>query len=95
MKVDGTDLDISVKSYLGKIEEGILVLLSVKYSDNIFESTYWYTEELDIITFDDELKSLIGDFEKLTDENKKSVISFLRNNTSEYNIIDQLSEFTS
>lgn len=85
--IDNIDLDISIKSYLGKIEGGILVLLSIKYDNKIFETTYWYTEKLDVVTFDKDLKSLIGDFEKLSDKNKKSIISFLRNNTSEYNDI--------
>ena len=96
MKVEGVDIDIdiSIKSYLGKISEGILVLLSIKYNSEIYEATYWYTEKLDVITFDEDLKGMIGDFEKLNDKNKESIISFLRNNTSEYSeLIDDLSEF--
>lgn len=95
MKVGQTNFNISVKSYLGKIDKGVLVLLSIKYNNNtdIYEGTYWYTEDIDIITFNNDLKEIVGDFERLNDTNKKSIISFLRNNTSEYiDIIGNLSE---
>lgn len=94
MEVRETNFDISVKSYLGKLNDGILVLLSVKYNSKIYECSYWYTEDLDVITFDEDLRRIIGEFEKLTDKNKKSIISFLRENTSDYNeLIKELDDF--
>jgi hypothetical protein len=96
MKVDGTNLDISIKSYLGKIGDGVLVLFSVKYNEDLYESTYWYTEELDVITFDEDLKGILGEFEKMDKEDINNIISFLKKNTSDYNeVIDQLKEFES
>ena len=96
MKVDSTNLDISIKSYLGKIGDGVLVLLSVKYNEDLYESTYWYTEELDVITFDEDLKGILGEFEKMDKEDINNIISFLKKNTSDYNeVIDQLKEFES
>jgi hypothetical protein len=84
MKIN-EDLDISIVNYLGKLEKGVLVLLSVKYKENIFEATYWYDEEYKVITLEDKLEKELGSVEDL--ESYKDIIEYLDQNTSNFDKI--------
>lgn len=52
--------DISILEYLGKIENGILVLLSFVYNDKYYESTYFYTNDKIVLTISEDLESDLG-----------------------------------
>jgi hypothetical protein len=52
--------NISILEYLGKIENGILVLLSFVYNDKYYESTYFYTNNEIVLTVSEELESDLG-----------------------------------
>jgi hypothetical protein len=51
---------ISVLEYLGKIENGILVLLSIVYNNEYYEATYFYTDEQLVLTVPEELEEVLG-----------------------------------
>jgi hypothetical protein len=54
--------DFSVLEYLGKVEGGILVLLSVVHESKYYESTFFYNESEMILTISDQLEQIVGDF---------------------------------
>lgn len=58
------ELDVSILEYLGKIEGGIIVLLSISYNNEFFEGTFFYNKEDIILTISEELEELIGDIKK-------------------------------
>lgn len=51
---------ISILEYLGKIEDGILVLISIVYKGEYYESTYFYTNEHIVLTVPEELENELG-----------------------------------
>jgi hypothetical protein len=56
--------DFSVLEYLGKVETGVLVLLSVVYEKKYFEATFFYDDKNIVLTISDELESYVGDIKK-------------------------------
>lgn len=55
------EFEVSIVDYLGKIDSGVLVLLSLGYQGYFFEATFFYTREEMVLTISDELESVIGD----------------------------------
>lgn len=53
--------EFSVLEYLGKVNDGVLVLLSVMYEKRYFEATFFYDDRNIILTITDELESFVGD----------------------------------
>lgn len=53
------NIKIDILDYLGKHEDGILVLLSIGYKDKYYESTFFYTKEMVALTPDDSLEKEI------------------------------------
>lgn len=53
--------DFSILEYLGKVEDGVLVLLGVTYNKKYYESTFFYDDKNIILTISDELESQVGD----------------------------------
>lgn len=54
------NLDITIKDYLGILQDGVSVILSIKHNDTIFESMYWYNSDTNLIVLDDDLEIAIG-----------------------------------
>ena len=52
------NLEVTIKNYLGQLEEGVVVLLAVKYNEKIYEGTYWYNSEYKVITLEEELEKM-------------------------------------
>lgn len=52
--------NISVLEYLGKINNGILVLLSIVYKNKYYESTFYYTNENIVLTISEDLEKEIN-----------------------------------
>lgn len=78
-------LDISINTYLGKLENGVLVLLSIICEGNVYEATYWYNEEYKVLTLESRLNSELGDVKDLDEYD--SIMEFLDKETSNYNEI--------
>lgn len=51
----------SIIEYLGKVENGILTLVSLVINNKYYECTFFYNEKDIILTIPDELESEIGD----------------------------------
>lgn len=50
----------SIIDYLGKLDFGVLVLISIVYNQEYFEATFFYTEEQMVLTISEELEEKIG-----------------------------------
>lgn len=55
------DFEFSVLEYLGKLEDGVLTVISILYKKNYFEGTFFYTDKDVVFTVSDELQELVGD----------------------------------
>jgi hypothetical protein len=53
-------IKFSILDYLGKIELGVLVLLSFTYEEKYYEGTFFYTDESILLTVDDLLEKELG-----------------------------------
>ena len=58
------DFQFSVLEYMGKLENGVLVILSIIYKKRYFEGTFFYTDQDMVFTISEELQELIGDIKK-------------------------------
>jgi hypothetical protein len=54
-------ISVSVLEYLGKVEDGILVLIGLVHNKVYYEATFFYTEKDMIFTISEELEEVIGD----------------------------------
>jgi choline kinase len=52
---------ISILEYLGKVENGVLVLISIVHNQAYHEATFFYTEGDMILTIGEDLESKIGE----------------------------------
>lgn len=73
----------SVLEYLGKVADGVLVLLSVIYEEEYFEATFFYNLSTNILTVSEELELKIGgsiihhkDYEDIIKVVKSKVVPF-------------------
>lgn len=64
-------IKVSILDYLGKVEEGILVLISLVYLDKYYEGMFFYTDERILINVDEKLEEVIEckieEYEEYTD----------------------------
>lgn len=75
--------DVSILEYLGRIDDGVLVCLSIIYKDNYFESTFFYTKDGYIFTCSEELESFLNmkikehqEYDKLINQIYSKVLPF-------------------
>jgi len=54
------EFSVSILEYLGKLNKGILVLLSIMYKGDYYEATFFYTKDDILLTPSDELEKEIG-----------------------------------
>lgn len=59
MKIND-DLNITIKDYIGNMEDGVTSVLSIVYNGTFYEGIYWYTNEKQVVTFPEELEIAIG-----------------------------------
>ena len=52
--------EVSVIDYLGKVENGILVLLYILYNNIHYEATFYYTDKDILLTVSDDLEIILG-----------------------------------
>lgn len=50
--------------YLGKYEEGVMVLISLNHNDLYYDATFFYTNNFVTLTIDEDLEDIIGIVEK-------------------------------
>ena len=61
------DFSVSILDYLGKINKGVLVLLSIVYKNKYYEATFFYTDKDILLTPADNLEKEIGNIEDHAD----------------------------
>jgi len=83
----------SILEYLGKIGQGVLVLVSIIYEGEYYEATYFYTSEQIVLTAPQELEEKLGckitedkDYPLLIKDLIKKVVPF----KEIYNRIDEV-----
>ena len=84
---------VSILDYLGKIDTGVLALISIVYQEEYHEATFFYTQEQMVLTISEDLESKLGypitedpEYSKLISEIIKRVIPY----TEIYNRIDDV-----
>ena len=63
-------MKFDIVEYLGKIEDGILVIISLNYEDEYYDSTFYYKNQFVTLTIDEKLEEIIGSIEKWEGYNK-------------------------
>jgi hypothetical protein len=63
-------MKFDIIEYFGKIDNGVLVIISLNYNDVHYDSTFYYKENYVAITIDEELEYLIGVVEEWDGYNK-------------------------
>jgi hypothetical protein len=58
------EIEVSILEYLGTLENGVLVIISIMYSGQYFEGTFFYTDTDMIFTISEELEEQIGNIKK-------------------------------
>lgn len=77
---------VSILEYLGKIDLGVLVLLSIVYNEKYYEATYFYTSEQLVLTVQEELEQDL-DHKISEDDEYKDLIRELISKVVPYNEI--------
>ncbi len=57
-------ISVSILEYLGKVEDGVLVLIGVVHNKIYYEATFFYTDKDIIFTISEELETVIGEIKK-------------------------------
>jgi len=53
-------MKFDIIEYLGKIEDGVLVILSLNYEDEYYEATFYYKNQFVTLTVDETLEEILG-----------------------------------
>jgi len=78
--------NMSILEYLGRLEDGVLVLLSIIYEDVYYEATYFYTSAKIVLTVDDSLTEKLG-YNITEDKEYPTLISNIINKVVSYDKI--------
>lgn len=57
-------MNFDVIEYLGKFENGVLVLISLNYESEYYDATFYYKEDFVTLTINEDLEEIIGEIEK-------------------------------
>lgn len=85
------NITADVIDYIGKYDNGVLVLLSINYNNNFTEGTLYYSNEMLAFTVDESIEREIGQIE-LWDGYKDLIISILKKVVPYDEIINRLDE---
>jgi hypothetical protein len=53
-------IKVDILDYLGKYDGGVLALISIQYEDNYYDATFFYTQEMLVLTPDEKLEEKLG-----------------------------------
>jgi hypothetical protein len=84
---------INIIDYLGKHENGVIVLINIEYEEIFYEASFYYTDSLIALTVDESLEKKIGcDIEDW--ENYNRLVSDILNKIVPYEeIINIVNDF--
>lgn len=72
------EIKADIIDYLGKINDGIIVLLSLSYDDDYYEATFFYKEQLIALTPDEKLEEKLGSVIEEWDGYNDLVLSIIK-----------------
>jgi hypothetical protein len=75
---DEISIKADIMDYLGKYENGVLVLLSVNYNNNFSEGTLYYSDKMLALTVDEKIEEELGQPIELWDGYRDLLISVLK-----------------
>jgi hypothetical protein len=81
-----------IVDYLGKYENGVLVLLSISYKDEFTEGTLYYSDKMLALTVDDSIEKDLGGPIELWDGYRDLLVSILKKVVPYNEIINRLDE---
>jgi hypothetical protein len=58
------NFDVSVIDYLGKFQNGVLVLIAITLDGQYFDATFFYTKEEIVLTISDEMEEVVGNIKE-------------------------------
>lgn len=76
-------MNVNIIGTIGKVEDGILVLIDIEYNENIYECSYWYNQKISLLTTPDTLDGII-DIKTLEDYPK--IKEYLLNTLEPYEV---------
>lgn len=53
-------MKISILEYLGLVNDGVLMLISIVYNENYYEGTFYYTDKDILLTVSEDLEKDLG-----------------------------------
>ncbi len=77
---------VSILEYLGKIKDGILVLISIIYDNKYYEATFYYDRKDILLTISKELEDVLG-HKIIEDIDYTNVLKDILSKISPYNEI--------
>lgn len=91
--MDNIFIKADISDYIGKYQNGVMVLLSINYNDEFFtEGTLYYSTEVLALTVEDAVEEKIGSRIELWSGYRELLISILDRVVPYYEIIDRLDE---
>ena len=78
MNEESKIITADIVDYLGKYENGVLVLLSIGYKDTFTEGTIYYSDEMLALTVDESIEQDLGTPIELWDGYRDLLISILK-----------------
>jgi hypothetical protein len=73
-----TSIKADIMDYLGKYENGVLVLLSINYNNSFSEGTLYYSDKMLALTVDEKIEEELGQPIELWDGYRDLLISVLK-----------------
>ena len=55
-----SQIKVDILDYLGKVDDGIIVLISLSYQDEFYEGTFYYKKNIIALTPDEKLEEKLG-----------------------------------
>lgn len=84
---------VSILEYLGKVDDAILVLLSIIYNEKYYEATFLYNKEDILLTASEELEQDLG-YEITEDSEYVDVLRNILKQIVPYNeLINRIDDF--
>lgn len=53
-------MKFDIIEYLGKLEDGVLIILSLNYNDEFYDATFYYKNQFVTLTVDEKLEEILG-----------------------------------
>ncbi len=78
------NFNLSIKDYIGLIDNGVSIIISCLYKENIYEILYWYDFDNDLLTLDDVLENLLDESDK---NDSIKILEWIRTEREDYSSI--------